>query len=98
MLLALALALAGCSRSQPEAPVEENVVVEPTSAPTPSPIAIQTPAPEAVTANASAELPPEPRADVSEQVMDDASTTGMTARANRDEDAPEPEVAGNEEQ
>ncbi len=95
----LALTLAACSRSQPEAPVSDNYV-EPAASPTPapSPTARATPTPEPVIANTSAELPAEPRADTSEQVMDDASTTGMTARANRDEEEAAETVADNEAQ
>ena len=86
------MALAACDRSEPEA-VTENLAVE--ASPTPEivtdpvpPEATETPAPVAE-ANAAAELPPEEAAAPDEQMLDDASATGMTARAKRDEeDAP----------
>lgn len=90
--LALALALAGCSRSQPEAPAQPAATEAPVvvATPSPSPVAQPTPPPPpALTANAANELlPPPDELETSEQILDDASATGMTARSERDEYAP----------
>ena len=81
----LAAGLGACSRSAPDpAPVENEPALatpepEPSAAPAPTP-----PAPiEAEDANTAVAIPPptDPAAD--EQMMDDASATGMTARASR---------------
>ncbi|MEH3100905.1 hypothetical protein [Sphingomonas adhaesiva] len=89
LLLAAAIAtatLAACSRSQPDEAVEANVEMpaeaanalpaEPAPLPEPSPV-------ENVTQNV-VDLPPEEAPAPDEQVLDDASITGMTARAQRD--------------
>lgn len=80
-----ALSLAGCSRSEPEEvpatnEVVENVapVEEPTMAPPPPPLNM-------VETNAAEPLPEAPPEAPDEQMLDDASATGMTARATRDE-------------
>lgn len=94
-LLLIAASLAGlsaCDRSEPEAPTENLAAESPPAAeivtdPIP-PEAPATAAP-AIEANATAELPPEEAAAPDEQMLDDASATGMTARAKRgEEDAP----------
>ena len=89
---ASAMALAACDRSEPEA-VTENLAVEasPTAEIVTDPIPPEAPAtpPPAIEANATAELPPEEAAAPDEQMLDDASATGMTARTARgEEDAP----------
>jgi hypothetical protein len=94
LLLAAALAasLTACARSEPEAAPENLAAESPSTGeivtdPIP-PEAPATPAP-AIEANAAAELPPEAAAAPDEQMLDDASATGMTARAKRgEEDAP----------
>jgi len=97
--LALVAALPGCSRSSDDAPapdnaIEENYQAEPQ--PEPLPIENMTPAPPpppAVDMNTSAEaLPPATTPSEDEQMADDASATGMTARASRDQ-PPEDEPA-----
>ena len=101
----LTASLGACSRSEPEAPAIENQPME--AAETPSPLSTATPeesapVPEATAAptdiNTSAEAPPPPEATAApdEQMMDDASATGMTARSSRgehpsDEPTPGPE-------
>jgi uncharacterized lipoprotein len=83
-------ALAGCSRSEPDAPPMDNALTEEAAppaaeeapAPLPEPVPVETaPAP-----SANAVAPP-PAAEIApdEQMLDDADATGMTARANRDE-------------
>jgi outer membrane biosynthesis protein TonB len=79
-----ALALAGCSREPAPAPeptpsVEEAPTPEPTPTAEPTPIAT----PSELT-NVTAALPPEEKPAPDEQMLDDASATGMTARARRD--------------
>lgn len=93
LLIAASLAsLTACARSEPEATTENLVAESPSAGPIVTdpipPEAPATPAP-AVEANAAAELPPEEAAAPDEQMLDDASATGMTARAARgEEDAP----------
>jgi hypothetical protein len=84
--LLAATALAGCSRhDEPETPpADTNMAVEeiapPEAAPTPEPMPTAAPSPiENVAA-----LPDSPPPAPDEQMLDDASVTGMTARANRD--------------
>lgn len=89
------LALAACSRSEPEQPApEDNVTLEATPGAEPTPEASPSAAPVAEVApiaNAAiADVPPETPAAPDAQMIDDAEATGMTARVSRD--AP----AGNE--
>ena len=90
LLAAAALAgggLAGCSRSEPEESVETNASAEelvPDAAP-PSPVELPSPTSEPTAdANSSAALPPAEETAPDEQMLEDASATGMTARASRD--------------
>jgi hypothetical protein len=86
----LTASLGACSRSPDETPPQENsaettvpaepVAVEMPDAPDPRPSASATPA-----ANVTAEAPPAVPPAPDEQMMDDASATGMTARTSRDE-------------
>ncbi|UVO50310.1 hypothetical protein M0208_07165 [Sphingomonas sp. SUN019] len=87
-LAAVALTLSACSGGKTDnppadtnveelAPTPPPVVAEPTPEPSPSP----TPSPTET-------LPPEAAAAPDEQMLDDASATGMTARANRDQEQP----------
>lgn len=97
------LALAGCSRSGPEQPLDDNALGldEPMSngtdevVPLETPTAEPTPAPDA---NAAAAIEPPPEAPIKPdaQVLDDADATGMTARVTRDE-APAQEPATNDQ-
>lgn len=91
LLAAAALAaggLGGCSRSEPEVAEEANAAIEqpvPDAAP-PSPVAPPSPASAPTAdANSSAALPPAAETAPDEQMLEDASATGMTARASRDE-------------
>lgn len=92
-LAAAALTLAACSGSERDnppadtnveelAPTPPSVVAEPTPEPSPSP----TPSPTET-------LPPEAAAAPDEQMLDDASATGMTARANREQEEAPAEAA-----
>lgn len=88
----LTLSLGACSGSSDE-PTAENrpdAVVQTVDAPTP--VASETPLPPApppptVDANMTAEAPVEAPGAADEQMMDDASATGMTARSSRGEPA-----------
>ena len=99
----LALNLAACS-DEPETPTAENraelndeAVEEIT--PEPTPIATPTPIVEPTTdANASVDLEPEPVTAPDEQMLDDASATGMTARAVRDQPTNDEPVSSEIEQ
>ena len=95
LLLAAAIAattLGACSQSQPDDAPDANIElpaepmnalpVEPTPPPEPSP-------PIANVATNVTDLPPEEAPAPDEQVLDDASITGMTARAQRDDPADE---------
>ena len=82
------MALAGCSRSEPEQPpadvnmVEDTGVTETEAAPAPvepAPVEAAPPAPAVV------EPPREKPIAPDEQMLDDADATGMTARVTRDE-------------
>lgn len=89
-IAALTILLAACSRSEPEQGAAENIAPAPaeTTAEIPEPLPAATPTPEQLTeANASEELPPPPPTPEDEQMLEDASATGMTARVSRDEDA-----------
>lgn len=87
LVLALAATLAACSRSEPEAVPEANDAVERPAPPVtaaPSPVAPPTTEPSV---NMTAPVPPPPEEiGADEQMMDDASATGMTARAERDQE------------
>lgn len=79
----LTVALAGCSRSEPEASAPANAVAVPVSPPAaPAPASRPAPAPTR-TADVPT-LPPPPDIAANEQMLDDASATGMTARVERD--------------
>ncbi|BCA61621.1 hypothetical protein HMP09_0855 [Sphingomonas sp. HMP9] len=83
------MALAGCSRSEPEQPPTDSNMVEDTgvteseaAAPAPveaAPVEVAPPAPAVV------EPPREKPVAPDEQMLDDADATGMTARVTRDE-------------
>lgn len=104
LTLLVLVTAAGCSDSEREAPAETNVAEEPTLPPataSPSPVAKPSPTAEpGADANVAAiELPPSEEVGPDEQMLDDASATGMTARAERDqEEATEPAPANSEEQ
>lgn len=96
----LVFGLSGCSRSQPEPAPTENYADEPVEEPTPEPTEAVANIAEPDTNMAEAEAappPPPPERSVDQQMLDDASATGMTARAKRGDDAapPLPE-AGNQ--
>lgn len=88
--------LGGCSQSAPDsAPVENDMApAADTTVPTPEPLAPPTaaiaPAVPPSDANAVDAAEPEAPTPPDEQMLDDASATGMTARASRDDpgDAP----------
>jgi hypothetical protein len=87
----LALTLGACSRSDAPAPVANDTGPATEAVEAPAPVASETPdappspAPTA-DANATAEAPPPDVAPApDEQMMDDASATGMTARSTRGE-------------
>lgn len=91
LLIAAALAaggLGGCSRSEPEASPEANAVIEQpvpdisSAGPVTPPPATAEPTADA---NSSAAVPPAAETAPDEQMLEDASATGMTARASRDE-------------
>jgi hypothetical protein len=88
--LLAAMALAGCSRSEPEQQPTDVNMVEDTgvteseaAAPTPveaAPVEVAPPAPAVV------EPPREKPVAPDEQMLDDADATGMTSRVTRDEE------------
>ncbi|MBJ6123377.1 hypothetical protein [Sphingomonas mollis] len=97
----LVVTTTACSRSSDDdvAPVENYSGV--TDLPAEQPTAVVSEAPEPAPANTAdtnmmAEVPPEAAPAPDEQMMDDASATGMTARASRD--APVADDAGPVEQ
>lgn len=100
----LALNLGACSRDEPDATPTDNIAIDkepdPAAEATSTPPALPTRAePTTADVNASAEMEPEPATAPDEQMLDDASATGMTARAARDEQAVDPApVTGNEGQ
>ena len=86
LLATAVLAVAACSREPAPAPeptpsAESSPTPEPTPTPEPSPVA----SPSDLT-NVTAALPPEETPAPDEQMLDDASATGMTARARRETD------------
>lgn len=92
LLLAAAIAtatLGACSRSQPDDIPETNLDLpaEPVNALPAEPAPLPEPSPVANVATNVTDLPPEEAPAPDEQVLDDASITGMTARAQRDEPA-----------
>ena len=93
--LLAAMALAGCSRSEPEQPptdvnmVEDTGVTETEAAPAPVEAA---PVEAPPVAPAVVEPPREKPVAPDEQMLDDADATGMTARVTRDEAPAENEV------
>ncbi|KQN30422.1 hypothetical protein ASF00_06650 [Sphingomonas sp. Leaf34] len=99
--LLAAMALAGCSRSEPEQPptdvnmVEDTGVTETEAAPAPVEAA---PVEAAPAAPAVVEPPVEKPIAPDEQMLDDADATGMTARVTRDEAPAENEVEAEPQQ
>ncbi|MGY4395785.1 hypothetical protein ACVWZA_000946 [Sphingomonas sp. UYAg733] len=92
----LVMGLAACSKSAPEAPPVENIdtpaMNEP--APIPSDVPPLNETTSTVDRNATAEVPAaEPATPPDEQMMDDASATGMTSRSARGEQAADPAPA-----
>jgi glucose/arabinose dehydrogenase len=93
LILAAMLAIGGlgaCSRSEPEpefAPETERDSGVTMNLPGVEPSAPATPLPAETDGNAAAEVPPETATLPDEQMLDDASATGMTARASRGEEA-----------
>lgn len=105
--LLLATGLTACSGSdEPDAPIENSAFDE--EAAPPSPLAEENfEAAPPVTENLSAvapaeELPPPPPIEPDQQVLDDASATGMTSRSTRGdrqaEEAPAEQVANEQAQ
>lgn len=84
----LTVGLGACSSSSEEpAPTETNQVEaldprEPAATPSPEPSPTPSATPDT---NLTAEAPPEAAPRPDEQMLDDASATGMTARASREE-------------
>lgn len=101
---ALTVGLAGCSGSPSEVAERDNAALpmdETTAPPSSAPPAttVPPPAPETsapLDANAAAEVPAEAATLPDEQMMDDASATGMTARATRNEAAADQGQAGDD--
>lgn len=90
LLMAAAIAtasLAACSRSQPDEAVEANVEApaEPMNVVPAEPTPLPEPSPVANVATNVTDLPPEEAPAPDEQVLDDASITGMTARVHRED-------------
>lgn len=88
------IGLAACSRSEPEAEVVRNLddAEVATEAPAPLPPVVEPAPPVAqagTDANAADATPPDAPTPPDEQMLDDASATGMTARAARGEEAEE---------
>ena len=79
---ATTLALAGCSGSEPEAATNNSVKEAPApQAAAPKPVVT----PPAENASEAAALPAEMPIAADQQMMDDASVTGMTSHVSRDE-------------
>ncbi len=107
--LLLATGLGGCSDKAPEdAPIENSAFDEDAPPPTPLPAENYEAAPPPVTENLSAVapadvLPPPPPVEPDQQVLDDASATGMTSRSTRgqsssDDDAPVDDTMSNQQE
>jgi hypothetical protein len=104
--LMLAGGLSACSSPEPEAPPIDNSAFDETAAP-PEATEVETNYESApVTENLSAvapveELPPPPPIAHDQQVLDDASATGMTSRSTRNdpaaEDAPVDDTMANQQ-
>lgn len=92
-LLLLAAGLAACSGSEREAEAPENTaeIVREVPAPVEAPAPVDTPAP-AETTESNVEAPADEEPSPDEQMLDDASATGMTSRAARGEEATDAEV------
>lgn len=90
--LLLATGVAGCSNDNvDEAPIENSAFDEDAPPPTPLPTENYEAAPT-ITENLSApapaeDLPPPPPVAPDQQVLDDASATGMTSRSTRRQDS-----------
>ncbi|WP_375403042.1 hypothetical protein [uncultured Sphingomonas sp.] len=102
LFAATSLSLTACARSEPEA-ATENLAIESSAVseaePAPAYPEPSAPPERAAEANASVELPPEAAAAPDEQMLDDASATGMTARASRgEEETPGTAATGNVEE
>ena len=99
--LLAAMALTGCSRSEPEQPptdvnmVEDTGVTETEAAPAPVEAA---PVEAPPVAPAVVEPPREKPVAPDEQMLDDADATGMTARVTRDEAPAENEAEAGPQQ
>lgn len=84
-------AIAGCSGSDPEPAPIENSAFDEEAPPPAEPAAEPSFEPAPVVADNSAavapaeELPPPPPIEPDQQVLDDASATGMTSRTTRDQ-------------
>ncbi|WP_230483070.1 hypothetical protein [Sphingomonas sp. Leaf21] len=93
-------ALAGCSRSEPEeqptTTVENDAgVVETAPVEEPTPVMTNDAEPAPINMAADTVPPPPPERTVDQQMLDDASATGMTARVQRtpSNDAPPADAA-----
>lgn len=99
-LVVLALAgLAACSNSGEEAetPTNSAEVVQEIPAPAEAPLPVETAAPPAeTTADANAAVPADEEPSADEQMLDDASATGMTARSSRGDEEAETQGTANE--
>ena len=100
-LALLTAATSGCSKSEPEpASVENEGMTAPAEpSPTPTSMPTESPSPSSMNTssadlNATAELPADVAPAPDEQMMDDASATGLTARASREEQSAENTEAG----
>jgi hypothetical protein len=101
----LACGLSACSRSDPDPAPADNRVMEPAEEPAPEVNSsyAELPSPESTATQASdanaaaAASPPAPAPAPDEQMMDDASATGMTARSSRGGDQPSAEPTSPEQ-
>lgn len=75
-------ALAGCSGEKPQETTNDSQPQAPAPKPAPKPVV----APLAENASEPVALPPEKPMTADQQMMDDASTTGMTAHVSRDQE------------
>lgn len=104
--LLLATGVGACSDPEPEAPPLDNSAfdeeAEPYPLPTPEP-SMETTDPFAGNLSSAPpveDLPPPPPVAPDQQVMDDASATGMTSRSTRGDttgDAPSDDASGNQQ-